>query len=92
MPNLKDMERQSGLLRLLLYLLEGDSYVVKLLHYHDIPNNQLMRSINQLLKLELIVSKPDTSTFPQRKMLSLTEKGKKVARKLREINDMLKQG
>ena len=89
MPNLKDLERQSGLLRLLLYLLRGDSHVVKLPRDYDIPSNQLMRSINQLIKLGLIASNIDKSSFPNKKILSLTEKGTKIAMKLKEVEKVL---
>ena len=91
MPKLRDLERQSGLLRLLSYLYDGDSYVIKLLQEHDIPNNQLIRSINQLIKLGLIASNIDRSSFPNRKILSLTEKGTKIAMKLKEIEKVLNE-
>ena len=91
MPNLKDLERQSGLLRLISYLYDGDSYVVKLLQEHDIPNNQLIRSITRLIKLGIITSMIDDSNFPKRKILSLTEKGNKIAKRLKEIEQIMAQ-
>ena len=91
MPNLKDLERQSGLLRLISYLYDGDSYVVKLLQEHDIPNNQLIRSITRLIKLGIITSRIDDSNFPKRKILSLTKKGNKIAKRLKEIEQIMAQ-
>jgi predicted transcriptional regulator len=65
--------------------------VIKLLKDHDIPNNQLIRSINQLIKLGLIASNIDKSSFPNRKILSLTGKGTKIAKRLKEIEKVLSE-
>ena len=65
--------------------------MIKLLKDHDIPNNQLIRSINQLIKLGLIASNIDKSSFPSKKILSLTEKGMKIAKRLKEIEKVLSE-
>lgn len=86
---LKKLERQSGILRLLLYLTEGESYFVKLLQDYDIPNNQLVRSITELKEMGLIHSRPDNSSYPVKNMISLTPRGKKVAELLKKIEEVL---
>jgi predicted transcriptional regulator len=89
MPNLRDLERQSGLLRLLVNLLDHDSYVTKLLKEYDIPNNQLISSSRQLKELGLVKTRIDKSSHPYKNILSLTDKGKKVAKHLKEIEEIL---
>lgn len=87
----KALETQSGAMRLLLYLLKGPSYVTLILKETDIPNIQLLRSIELLLELKLIQKKVDTSTYPKRNIISLTNKGKQVAQKVNDIETLLKE-
>ncbi|MGC8562538.1 MAG: hypothetical protein ACP5UZ_08495 [Thermoplasmata archaeon] len=87
----KALETQSGAMRLLLYLLKGPSYVTLILKETDIPNIQLLRSIELLLELKLIQKKVDTSTYPKRNIISLTNKGKQVAQKVKDIETLLKE-
>ena len=86
---LKKLERQSGILRLLYHLLEGESYFTKILGDYDIPNNQLVRSISELKELGLITQRIDNSSYPPKNMISLTPKGKKVAELLKKIEEVL---
>ena len=87
----KELETQSGAMRLLLYLLKGPSYVTLILKETDIPNIQLLRSIELLLDLKLIQKKVDTTTYPKRNIISLTNKGKQIAQKVKEIELLLKE-
>ncbi|MCL4450443.1 MAG: hypothetical protein M1386_03890 [Candidatus Thermoplasmatota archaeon] len=87
----KALETQSGAMRLLLYLLKGPSYVTLILKETDIPNIQLLRSIELLLDLKLIQKKVDTTTYPKRNIISLTNKGKQIAQKVKEIELLLKE-
>ena len=87
----KALETQSGAMRLLLYLLKGPSYVTLILKETDIPNIQLLRSIELLLDLKLIQKKVDTTTYPKRNIISLTNKGKQIAQKVKEIEQLLKE-
>ncbi|MEM0073585.1 MAG: winged helix-turn-helix transcriptional regulator [Thermoplasmatales archaeon] len=91
MPKIKALETQSGAMRLLLHLLKGPSYVTLILDETDIPNIQLLRSIDLLEKLKLIQKKVDVSTYPKRNIISLTEKGRAVAQKIQEIEDLLNE-
>jgi predicted transcriptional regulator len=91
MALVKALETQSGAMRLLLYLLKGPSYVTLILKETDIPNIQLLRSIELLLDLKLIQKKVDTTTYPKRNIISLTNKGKQIAQKVKEIEQLLKE-
>ena len=91
MALVKALETQSGAMRLLLYLLKGPSYVTLILKETDIPNIQLLRSIELLLDLKLIQKKVNTTTYPKRNIISLTNKGKQIAQKVKEIELLLKE-
>ena len=91
MALVKALETQSGAMRLLMYLIKGPSYVTLILKETDIPNIQLLRSVNLLLDLKLIQKKVDSSTYPKRNIITLTNKGKLVAQKVKEIEALLKE-
>jgi predicted transcriptional regulator len=65
--------------------------VTLILKETDIPNIQLLRSIELLLDLKLIQKKVDTTTYPKRNIISLTNKGKQIAQKVKEIELLLKE-
>ena len=89
MSRIKKLEMQSGAMRLLIYLLKGPSYATMILKETDIPNTQLFRSLDLLKELELIRTEIDKSIFPNRNMIFLTERGMKVAEKLKKVEDLL---
>ncbi len=91
MALVKALETQSGAMRLLLYLLKGPSYVTLILKETDIPNIQLLRSVDLLIELKLAQKKVDTSTYPKKNIITLTNKGKLVAQKVKEIEVLLKE-
>ena len=91
MALVKALETQSGAMRLLMYLMKSPSYVTLILKETDIPNIQLLRSVNLLLDLKLIQKKVDSSTYPKRNIITLTNKGKLVAQKVKEIETLLKE-
>ena len=91
MALVKALETQSGAMRLLMYLMKGPSYVTLILKETDIPNIQLLRSVNLLLDLKLIQKKVDSSTYPKRNIITLTNKGKLIAQKVKEIEALLKE-
>ena len=88
---IKALETQSGAMRLLLYLLKGPSYVTLILKETDIPNIQLLRSVDLLIDLKLIQKKIDSSSYPKRNIITLTNKGRQVALKVKEIEVLLKE-
>ncbi|MCL4447894.1 MAG: hypothetical protein M1556_07030 [Candidatus Thermoplasmatota archaeon] len=91
MALIKALETQSGAMRLLLYLTKGPSYVTLILKETDIPNIQLLRSVDLLLDLKLIQKKVDGSTYPKRNIITLTNKGKQIALRVKEIEGILKE-
>jgi len=48
-------------------------------------------SLQKAKNLSLISKKYDRSTYPPRNMMSLTDKGRKVTEKLKEIEEILKK-
>ena len=53
-------------------------------------NTPLIRALQELEQLGLVVEKREENVIPRRRLIFLTEKGKKVAEKLKEINDIIK--
>lgn len=88
---IKVLEKQSGLIRLLIYLNDRSPINVQaIVEDSDIYPNIMYVSIRKAKDLKLIDDKIDNSKYPPRTMLYLTEKGKKVAQKLKEIEEILK--
>jgi len=85
-------EKQSGLIRLLIYLNDNPPTNVQSIVYDsDIYPNIMYPSIWKVKELGLIKEEIDNSKYPPRTILSLTEKGKLVAQKLKEIEEILKE-
>jgi DNA-binding MarR family transcriptional regulator len=90
---IKVLEKQSGLIRLLIYLHDRPPVNVQsIVDNSDIYPNIMYASIKKAKDLKLIEDKIDDTKYPPRTMLSLTEKGKPVAQKLKEIEEILKEG
>jgi DNA-binding MarR family transcriptional regulator len=88
---IKVLEKQSGLIRLLIYLSEKSPINVQsIIDDSDIYPNIMYASIRKAKEIALIEDKVDNSKYPPRTMLSLTEKGRRVAQKLKEIEEILK--
>ena len=89
---IKVFEKQSGLIRLLINLVDQEPINVQSVTENtDIYPNIMYASLQKAKKLSLISKKYDRSTYPPRNMTSLTEKGRKVAEKLKEIEEILKK-
>ncbi|MCL5989693.1 MAG: hypothetical protein M1166_05125 [Candidatus Thermoplasmatota archaeon] len=85
-------EKQSGLIRPLTYLNDNHPTNVQSIVYDsDIYPNITYPSIWKVKELGLIKGEIDNSKYPLRTILSLTEKGKLVAQKLKEIEEILKE-
>lgn len=63
----------------------------KFIDDYSISSTTLYRTLESLKKLKIVKSEIDNSTYPKRTIISLTEKGKLVAQKLKEIEDILKE-
>ena len=90
MDPLKVLEKQSGFLRLLVYLSDKkEKALTEILDDTDIPVHQLYSSIEKAKELDLVKTRTDGRKYPPRNMVSLTTKGKKFSRKLEELTKIL---
>lgn len=88
---LKEIEMQSGFLRLLVYLSEkGEKQITDIMEETGIPVHQVYRSLEKAKSLGLVRSRIDDTRYPNRNMISLTEKGEMAALKINEILIILK--
>ncbi len=90
MDPLKVLEKQSGFLRLLVYLSDKkEKTLTETLDETDIPVHQLYSSIEKGKELNLVKTRMDRKKYPPRNLISITRKGRKIARKLNEIIELL---
>jgi DNA-binding MarR family transcriptional regulator len=90
MDVLKVLEKQSGFLRLLVYLLEnGEKQITDIINNAEIPVHQLYASIEKGKELGLINTRIDNSIYPARNLVYLTERGIKIAEKIKEIIEII---
>jgi len=88
--NLKNLEGQKGILRILVYLLDkGEVSIQKITDNTDLYYSIVKKSSSLLREYGLANTRVDSSTYPPRNMISLTDKGRKVAEKLKEIEEVL---
>lgn len=88
---LKEIEMQSGFLRLLVYLNEnGEKQITGIMEETGIPVHQVYRSLEKAKSLGLVKSRIDDTKYPHRNLISLTEKGEKVALKIKDVLIILK--
>ena len=88
---MKVLEKQSGFLRLLVYLSDRkEKTLTEILDETDIPVHQLYASIEKAKELGLVKTKRDKGKYPPRNIIEITGKGKKVGRKVEEIINILK--
>ncbi|QXJ30323.1 winged helix-turn-helix transcriptional regulator [Saccharolobus shibatae] len=77
--------------KVLLFLLKKDGVPAKVLvEEGGVNNTPLIRALQELEQLGLVTEKREENVIPRRRLIFLTEKGKKVAEKLREINEIIK--
>ena len=90
MDVLRALERQSGLLRLIVHLAEdGERPLTTILEETDISVHQLYSSIKKGKEMGLVSSRIDRDAYPNRNILSCTAAGRKVAKKLKEIEGII---
>ncbi len=86
MDPLKVLEKQSGFLRLIHYLGEnGESPLTEIMENAEISVHQLYSSIEKGKELDLVKTRMDRKKYPPRNMVSLTEKGLKLSKKIEEM-------
>jgi DNA-binding PadR family transcriptional regulator len=89
---LRTIEKQSGFLRLIYYLGEhGETPLTEIMDDADISVHQLYSSIEKGRDLKLVTTRMDSKKYPPRNMVSLTDKGKNVAKLLKEIDEVLEE-
>ncbi|MGC8651529.1 MAG: transcriptional regulator [Minisyncoccia bacterium] len=87
---LRILEDQSGNLRVLVFLLDiKETNFQNIVEELPITGRSLYGAIDKLKELGLIKTRIDKSSYPQKNMISLTEKGKQVAERLKEIEEVL---
>ena len=87
---MKVLEKQSGFLRLLVYLSnKKEKTLTEILDETDIPVHQLYASIEKAKELGLVKTRVDKGKYPPRNLVSETTKGKLVSRKINEIVELL---
>ncbi len=78
------IEKQSGFLRLLLYLDEhGEQFITEILGGSGIPVHQLYASIEIAKNWKLVSTRIDKSSYPDRNLIMIMEKEKEAEVKLR---------
>ena len=84
------LERQSGIIRILLYLLDhGESYQMELADGGGMYDRIVTVGLAKLESLGLVRRWVDENAPTPKKMSALTNKGIKVAEKLKEIDQLL---
>jgi predicted transcriptional regulator len=87
---LKLLEKQSGFLRLISYLhKEGETQITAIIEKTDIPVHQLYSSIEKGKSIGIIKTRVDTKSYPNKNMISLTDKGQKIGEKILEIIELV---
>jgi len=87
---IKDLEGQKGILRVLILLKDkGEINYYSIIKESDLYDRVLRLSLEKLKELKLVESRLDNSTYPPRNMISLTDKGRKVAEHLKKIEEVL---
>jgi len=86
------LEGQDGNLLVLIYLSNVDeTNFQSIVEGLPLTGRSLYSVIDKLKELELINKRIDSSSYPPHKMISLTDMGRKVAEKLKEIKEILKK-
>ena len=85
-----DFEGQKGTIRLLLYLHNKEEVSLsRILKETDIYDRIFWKSTYILKANSLVTTRVDNTSYPPKNMVSLTDKGKKVAEKFNEIEEIL---
>ena len=86
-----ELLEQTSALRVMVYLLKNDhSTVSEILSKGDFSQTSLYNALRKLKDAGLIEERLE-ETFPRRRLISLTKVGNEVAKKLEEIECILKK-
>lgn len=90
MRNIEKLERQVGILNLLLTLLENGELASSELSFKSgVYWRPMLKSLEKLKEMHLINTRIDKSTYPHKNLISLSDKGKRVAQFLQNIDSEL---
>ncbi len=90
MEPIKVLEKQSGLSGMLIFLLlNGSCNITYMIDTSNINTNVAYTSVRKATELKLITSDYDEMSDRRLRKLKLTEKGRKMAKLLSEVNDIL---
>lgn len=88
---LSKLEKQSGTLQTLVYLSEkGETNFQTAMDEIGMFYSVFYRALVKLKEAGLVTQRVDSTAVPNRNMISLTAKGKKVAELLKKIEEVLK--
>lgn len=84
------LEKQSGFIRLIAYLSgAGEKPLTNILKETEIPVHQLYSSVEKAKELKLLKAKIYKDKYPVRNLISLTDKGRKMAEKIKEMLEIM---
>jgi len=74
---------------LILYHVHGEIEYQQFIDIYKLYSNSFYLAIKKLIDLGLVSTRIDSSSYPSKKMASLTDKGKNIADHLKAIDDIL---
>ena len=87
------IEKQSGFLRLLLYLNDnGEQPLTQIMLGSGIAVHQLYASIGMAREWGLVSSRVDATSYPNKNLICITNKGRVVTKKLEELLEAILRG
>lgn len=87
---LEKLEGQKGILRLLVFVYDnGESNFQKIVDEGNLYDRVVRSSVAVLKEINLLTTRVDDSSYPRKNMVSLTERGETIAKKLKEIEKVL---
>ena len=89
--SVKELEQVGALQALLALLREGPLPLTSLASRVDCSISTLYNAVGKLLKAGLVAEEREEA-FPRRRVFKLTEKGRAVAEKLAEVEEILRSG
>lgn len=88
---IRSLESQAGILQTIIFLEKmGEVNFQKIVKDASITGRSLYGSLEKLDKLGLIKQRTDSTSYPPKNMITLTEKGRKIAIKLKEVETVLR--
>ncbi len=88
--NVQSFENHAQSIFILLTLeKEGELNFQSFINVYSVSTNTMYRTLDALKEMKLVNTKLDNARYPPQNMISLSDKGKKVAKLLKEIEGVL---